>query len=72
MLVVSLNCGNGQDFLVLEAIETVKRVSGVEVEIAPARGRSRGSPQTRNRHGRRSTGARFDNPSWAPPARSER
>jgi len=40
---VTLNCGYGRGFSVLEVIETVKRVSGVDFEVAFA-GRRAGDP----------------------------
>ena len=39
----TLNCGYGRGFSVLEVIETVKRVSGVDFEVAFA-GRRAGDP----------------------------
>jgi UDP-glucose 4-epimerase len=39
----TLNCGYGRGFSVLEVIETVKRVSGVDFEVASA-GRRAGDP----------------------------
>ncbi len=48
----TLNCGYGRGFSVLEVIDTVKRVAGVDfkVELAPRRGRA-----TRRRSSRRRT-----------------
>ena len=51
---LTLNCGYGHGFSVLEVIDTVKRVSGADfkVELAPRRGRS-GADRRRDRSGAR-------------------
>ena len=41
---VTLNCGYGRGFSVLEVIETVKRVSGVDFKVVLASGRRPGDP----------------------------
>ena len=56
---LTLNCGYGHGFSVLEVIETVKRVSGVDfkVEMAPRRRRRSGPDRRGKRPGAR--GARL-------------